>query len=297
MKITAFAEKIVGAFSRNNTVTAYTSFIKEMNDATIPMFENFVDVLKADAKAGKAVDKFGKDLFQRVGKGGSGKWEDRLLSILKANAEQAGDVEDLITKLVPKDADALALDGRAANLVQYVEVLGFANQYLRPLLISLTEDIAAATGKRFPAGLAKPQIKWLQDNVGAFASAVGTLEAAAPGLAKVIHEIPEFNVAGTDIDAMTATHGAAKMDPLRSSGFFSADWNPILAVRMLFTDRVIKRYEAAKAERQALEYRIQALKDSRDGHENPKLEQAIEYHNGQLKKLNYEIQKIEESVQ
>lgn len=296
MKINAFVDRIASGFSRNGVVTVYTSVIKEMSDTTIPALETFVGYVESEPQAAKVLDKFGRDFVTRLG-GGKGKFYDRLLAGLRANVAQAGDVEDLINKLIPKDADALSLDGRAANLVQYVEILGFTNRYIRQLLLTFTADISKAMkGPKFESGLAKPQLASLQENLGAFATAATVLELAAPGVERAIKSIPEFNVAGTDVDAMTAAHGQAKMDPLRSSGFFSANWNPICAIRMLITDRVIANYNAAKEERQALEYRIQALIDSKDGTANPRLEKTIEYHTNQLKKLNYEIEKVEESV-
>lgn len=296
MKINAFVDKIASGFSRNGTVTIYTSVVKEMNDTTIPVLEQFIAYVESEPKAKKVLDRFDKDFSARIGHG-KGKFYDRLLAALQSNVAQAGEVEDLIIKLVPKDADALGLDGRAANLVQYTEILGFVNKYVRQLLLSFTADIANVVSKsKFSSGLAAPQVKALADNMGSFVTAMVTLELAAPGIEKAIKNIPEFSVANTDIDAMVATHGAAKMDPLRTSGFFSANWNPICAIRMLITDRLVANYNAAKEERQALEYRIQALTDARDGTENPKLEKAIEYQNGRLKQLNYEIDKIERSV-
>lgn len=297
MKITAFVDKIVDGFSRNSTVTVYTSVVKEMQDTTIPSLELFADYVGSDPKAKKVLSKFGKDFVQRLGHGGKGEFYERILTALNANVAQAGNVEDLIGKLIPKDADALSLDGRAANLVQYVEILGFTNRYIRHLLLSFTEDISKGVGgPNFKSGLAAEQIAGLQRNLSAFATAIMVLETAAPGVERAIKSIPEFNVAGTDIDAMTAANGQAAMDPLRSTGFLSADWNPICAVRMLIEDRVIANYNGAKEDRQALEYRIQALKDARDGTNNPRLEKSIEYHTGRLKEVNHKIEKYEKSV-
>lgn len=295
MKIDSFLERIAQGFSRNKAVESYTSAVKEMQDTTIPSLELFVSYVEGESRAQKVLDKFGKDFMQRMG-GGRAKFYDRILTTLRANVAQAGEVEDLINKLVPKDADTLSLDGRAANLIQYTEIVTFTNRYVRRLLLTFTADISKAVdGPKFESGLANPEVQDLQTNFNAFISAMNTLELAAPGVERAIKNIPEFNVSNTDVDAMVATHGASKMDPLRM-GFFSAKWNPILAVRMLITDRLIANYEAAKEERQALEYRIQALIDSRDGAENPQLEKAIKYHTARLKKLNYEIAKVEESV-
>jgi len=297
MKITAFVDKIVDGFSQNATVTVHSNVIKEMIDHTIPSLELFSEYVSAEPKAKKVLDKFNKDFLQRLGKGGKGEFYDRILAAMRANVAQAGDVEDLINKLIPKNADALSLDGRAANLVQYVEILGFTNRYIRHLLLTFTEDIAKGTGgPNFKSGLAKEQVDGLQRNLSAFASAIMVLETAAPGVERAIKSIPEFNVAHTDIDAMTAANGQAAMDPLRATGFISADWNPITAVRMLIEDRCIANYQGAKEDRQALEFRIQALKDARDGTQNPRLEKSIEYHTGRLKEVNRKIEKYEASV-
>jgi hypothetical protein len=297
MKITAFVDKIVDGFSRNATVNVHAAVVKEMNDTTIPVLETFIEYVESDSRAKKVISGFGKDFVTRLGRGGKGEFYDRILAAMNANVAQAGDVEDLIAKLIPKDADAQSLDGRAANLVQYVEIMGFTNRYLRHLLLSFTQDITKAIkGPDFKQGLTDSQLKGLQANMSAFATAISVLETAASGVDRAIKNIPEFNVALTDIDAMTAANGAAKMDPLGTSGFFSADWNPILAVRMLYEDRIIANYQGAKEDRQALEYRIQALKDSKDGTTNPRLEETINYHTGRLKEVNKKIEKYEASV-
>lgn len=293
MKISDFVATITSGFSRNKTVEVYTSVIKEMGDTTIPMLEQFAKYVAGEPRAEKVLANFGKSFLAQMG-GGKGKFYDRILVVMRANVLQAGEVEDLITSLIPKDADAQALDGRAANLVQYIEILAFVNRYLRQLLLSFTADITKAVdGPKFDSGLAKPELERLQQNLGGFVTAMNTMELAAAGVERAIKEIPEFNVAGSDHEVMAAAHGVDKLDPLRM-GFFSARWNPIIAVRTLIADRLIARYNAAKEERQALEYRLQALLDSRDGTNNPQLEKAIQYHTGRLKQLNYEIEKIEE---
>lgn len=297
MKITAFVDRIADGFSRNGTVTVHAAVVKEMNETTIPVLETFSNYVESDPRAKKVIAQFGKDFVSRIGRTGKGEFYDRILVAMRANVAQAGAVEDLITKLVPKDADAMSLDGRAANLVQYVEIMGFTNRYLRHLLLSFTQDITKAVkGPEFKQALTDGQIKGLQANLGAFATAIMVLERASAGVERSIKEIPEFNVALTDIDAMTAANGAGKMDPLGTSGFISADWHPILAVRMLIEDRIIANYQGAKEDRQALEYRIQALIDSKDGSENPRLEETINYHTGRLKEVNKKIEKYEASV-
>lgn len=83
------------------------------------------------------------------------------------------------------------------------------------------------------------------------------------------------------------------MDPYHF-GLIPIKMNPIYHIRMAIAEWQVARYNAAIEEKRALEYRLLALKASSDGKKDAKLEEAIEYSEARLAKLNYKLATMEE---
>ena len=111
-------------------------------------------------------------------------------------------------------------------------------------------------------------------------------------LQKQIDRIPEVVVDVNDATGAAEMHGH-NLDPL-TLGFLPFRWNPIYHIRLKISEWQFARYESAKAERQAIELRVLALQNARNGQEDPSVEQQINYYDGVLKDLNYKISKMED---
>lgn len=293
----SFVKDIAQGFNRNRATEDYICTIKELRESTIKMLEDFAEH-QGNKPLSKSAAKWDTGYSKGVPAAPRKKFHLSMLETFKANLELSGDIEDMMMKAIPKEATAEALDYKAATLVQYAQVLSFASRYTRKLLLVVLADTSAENPKAtvpFKSGLAKPEIVAMQKEVANFYAAMNTLALVAKNFAKSIKEIPEINVELSDYEMQKEVSGVQRLDPFQM-GFFSARWNPIYHIRMAYTDWVINSYESAKADRMALEYRIQALKDSAEGQSNPKLERAIEYHTEQLQKVNHKIHQIEESV-
>lgn len=287
----------IPGFSRESALEDYAVTVRELNETTVHSLELFQEMLQKQRGNVKAITDFDANYRRGVKDAGSTKATEHILKVLKANAALSGDVEDQLNKAIPKNADAAALDYKAANLLQYTQAVSFATKFVRKLYLRFTSDVLDSMPKAsvpFASGVSKPDMAWLNANFATFYAVMQSLSLAAKNFKQAMHQVPELNIALSDYDALYQTQGT-KIDPFQM-GLISPRFNPIYRLRLAYTDWQLSRYNAAKAERQALEHRIQALRDSQDGKPNPKLEQVIEYETDRLQTLNYKIAKYEEEV-
>lgn len=287
----------IQGFSRAHALEDFAVTVKELNETTLHSLEQFQKVLQKQRGNVKAITDFDTNYRRGVKDAGNLKATDHILKVLQANAQLAGDVEDQMMKVIPKNADAQSLDYKGANLLQYAQALSFATKFVRKLYLRYTSDLLAAIPNPsvpFEPATTKPELAWINANFATFYQVMQSLSLAAKNFKQGMQGVPELTIALADHEALTQVQGH-KLDPFQM-GLISPRFNPIYRLRMAYTDWQLSRYNAAKAERQALEYRIQALTDSQDGKPNPKLEEVIEYETDRLQSLNYKIAQYEEDV-
>lgn len=282
----------MSAMDRSNGIAAYNAVIKEISESTIPALNNFTRLLKEDPEAAKRASE-----MNRIFTGNTRKfWTEAVVEVLNAHVAKEGAVEDMISEVVPKTIVVEQLDSRSAQVAQYIDNLTFFSQTSRRMVIAEIDTLAKHTKRKITPILSPAEIKETVKSFDQYRLVFKQLKATASiDMSKAVLDMPEFAVGKVDEDVIVATYGRGGATPI-AQGFFSAGWNPIFAIRQILNQRLIKRYHVAKEERQALEYRVQALIDSRTDREDPRLEQIIEYHTGQLKRLNLELSSIEEKA-
>lgn len=287
-----FNTAVMSSLTRANGIQAYTAIIKEINDSTIPVLENFERIMANDA----GLKRTGRDINRSLGLNDRAMWPTEVLRVLRKHVAKENDFEELIIGVVPKSLEIEALDSRSAQVAQYIDNLFFFSEMSRKVTILEIEN-AAAAAKLPVESMMTPHDKkeagknitqWIQ----VFKQFSGTADVK---ISEKVLAMPEFAVGQIDEEMIRATYGKGGASPI-ANGFFSASWNPIFAIRSYFNQRLIKRYHVAKEQRQALEYRIQALEASRTGENDPRLEKIIEYHTGELKRLTLELSRIEEKA-
>lgn len=282
----------MSSLSRSNGLAAYSAIIKEINESTIPTLENFSKLLADDSVLQKA----GADINRVLGLNARAIWPTEILGVLKKHVEKENSFEDLISEVVPKDLQIEALDSRSAQIAQYIDNLFFFSEMTRKLITVEVEAAGVRKGYTMSSVLSVHETKEIRKSFTQWVSVFGQLKATASvKFNEKILAMPEFAVGKIDAEMIHATYGKNGGSPI-AQGFFSAEWNPIFAIRAIFNRRLIKRYHVAKEERQNLEYRIQALTESKTGEYDPRLEKIIEFHTGELKRLNLELSRIEEKA-
>lgn len=316
MNIKKFTSSLGGGFSRQKLTESFLLTGREMTGETVPCLDIFVDRVPAGMITKNTVGTFNRDYMRDAKSWGKGKnMFENISEVFTALAGMAGNIEDEINASIKKTDNMDSITYKGAILAQYVQTLTFANNYARKFLLYATflinEESVSKKSLSFDSGLAKPQIEWLYNMSGQFFTAMRILSAvvAAKTMTAGLKAVPELVVSLTDEGVIDALHKPEVLDPFGMTAFGESIPRPkhgfiftspafsiIYHVRMAYTDWEIKKLEAAKVDREALEYRIQALTDSIAGENNPKMEDVIERHTERLMEINSVINKIEGSV-
>ena len=205
---------------------------------------------------------------------------------------KAGENLDIIGDLIDKSmSNAVLKEGltyRKASIIQYLEVFGFAQRYVRKLMLftCACESAFLGTGKSAKEQFVPGDLKWMKANRDNFIQVMGILAGDPKQTRTTFEEIPDDIVLSQDKhDIVATTVGVSKLDPF-NFGFIPVRFNPFYYVRMMVVEWQVKRYQAAVEERQAIELRILQLRAAADGKKDAALENQIEIVEGRLQKLN-----------
>ena len=282
----------VAALTRSNGLRAFTDVIKEIGDVTLPILTNYEALLKKD----KVAMQIATESNRALGGAPNKPWPTAVIAVLEAHVARENEVEDLIGEVVPKNVEVESIDSRSVQVAQYIDTLTFFSNFTRRLVIMETDLAAKKRGLNLTQVQSPGEVKDVIQGFPGYRIAFNQLrQQMTQDVVKLVKETPDYVVSAADLEALNATYGSAKANPL-AQGFISADWNPIFKLREVFANRLIKRYHVAKEQRQNLEYKIQVLTQDIEDHgkKNPQLEQELEYHTRQLKRLTNELEKIEE---
>lgn len=211
--------------------------------------------------------------------------------------EKLAVVEDLVGSF-SKDVAKDALTYRQASVIRWLEIARFATTYaVRSLIRQLGNESAAVLGKTgdFDKGLTAAELAWFKANEQAFFQALKVIDVSPDQLGQSLASIPDVTIVGDKVGQVKATLGEAAIDPLKM-GLISATKNPIYHVRMAIAEWQVRRFKAKEEEKKQLQFRILELKEAYANKQDPKLQQAIEYSQGRLQKLTYELQEMQEDL-
>lgn len=316
MNIKKFTQSLGGGFSRQKLIESFLLTGREMSTETVPCLEEFVKRVPAGMFTKNTVGTFNRDYMRDAKSWGKGKnMFENISEVFAAVGTMSGNIEDEINASIKKTDNMDSITYKGAILAQYVQALTFANNYARKFMLYSTflinEESVSKKSLTFDSGLSQSQIEWLNNMSDQFFTAMRILSlvASSKSMSTGLKVVPDLVVSLTDESVIAALHKGDVLDPFGMASFgenlsrpkhgfvfTSPAFSIIYHVRMAYADWEIKKLEAAKVDREALEYRIQALTDSIAGENNPKMEEVIERHTERLMEINSVITKIEGSV-
>ncbi len=182
-----------------------------------------------------------------------------------------------------------------ANLLQFVELVGFVSKYARKLLIYIyaaETELYPDSGTVFTDSIVPAEIEWLTQNIVSFTTAFNIVTMPADKVASELGAIPDIVVKQETADALSQSMGDKKLDPF-SMRLIPIWMNPIYHVRMMVAEWQTNRYHEAKAELQLLQLHKLHLEKLRDGKPDARLKQEIEYTENRVSKLSYKLKEME----
>ena len=296
MRIQDFITSLLPSFEVDRVKKDILTLREELKTTTIPGYVDGAKYFKTNKVKSPLVQEYQKNFDSVVKTSIRGSYIEVTAEVFQKLPENLDALERLVDRYFANDVIAKGMTYLKVNLLQYVEAISFALRYGRKLLLwTYQAETNFALGDQDKIGqeLTQYERDWLKANASHFGNVIRILAGSAADLEKSIDALPDVVITNENVPVMQATVGASKLDPFKF-GLIPVKLNPIYHIRMAIAEYQVKRYKAALEEYRTLEYQLMALENARTGKKDPKLEQAIEYNQNRLQKMNVEIARMEE---
>lgn len=296
MKFTAYLSSLLPGFEKDRVLEDARNSIAELKEATIPSYEVSVSLLKNHEFKSKELVEFEK-VFRRINTGFDRDFFKGILDGLNNVEENAETIITLVNKTYSEDVAAAGLTYAKANLLQFVELVGFVSKYARKFLflVYILESAEFEENSlKISESMSKAEIRWIHENALNFAQAFKIVTSQKQSLIKHFNDIPDIVITGDNEDTLVRT-ASNKIDPF-SMRFIPTWLHPIYHFRMFVAEWQANRYKAAVEELKVIQLRKLYLERLRQGKPDAKLEKEISYLESRIQSLNYRIEKIEKDV-
>lgn len=295
MSIKDFFSSLLPSFERDRISEDVAELRKELHDHVLPAYLRASKLtngkgFKSDEVA--AFDTQFNTALREYGRYGFIEGTYRLFSPLEA---QLKTIDEMIDSMFAKDVTKETMTYQKVSVLRYLEVMRFVLRYSARSLLWATElETRAILGQEVKSDLTPAEQAWLKDNARGYLDALPILNQSASELKQTLRSIPEVIVVPERMDVVRQTVGAHKLDPLQLGFLSTSRYNLVYHLRMYYAEWQVKRYKAMVEEKRTLEFRLLALQEAYEGKQDAKLGQAIEYSQGRLQRLNYELARLEE---
>lgn len=301
MKVVSFLAHILPSFESNRLTETLVNREREIDKHLVPQYEAVIPVFGNKYRFKNPIIRKLDGYFVKNVKLKQVRNANSLLLIrtVAENLQKTipfyrGLAADNFAKVVAKDG----LTYQKANVLRYTEALDFFVNYSRVYLNVLTAaERAALDDLNGPIeGVGPSDLEYLEKNNVAFAATCRVLSFKLEAAKKAEKETVDMIVPPTTEEEQEATSmvGFQRTDPL---GFAELPFplSLVLTVRQAWSDWQVDKYEEAKAQTKAIEYRMLLIREKleRDG-SDAALEKQLEFYESQVLVLRRKAEKFEE---
>ena len=298
MKIRDYVSSLLPSFTKSRMSEDVGIIREELKNSTTPPYTAMVKAYGNTKFKAKELQSFEEE-FKR---GVKSRFRGNSVAVIEQTLKRMETNTDLVDRMVSEYyADDVMRDAMTflkINLIQYIETMSFVCRYARRHLIWVVsvENHAVTGGEGYGETMTAGELEWLRVQRANFFQALTVMggEKSEPTVLEgLFKSVPDIVVTKDNVPVIEKTVGVQKTDPFQF-GLIPVWLNPIYHVRMKIAEWQVKRYKTAQKEKEVLELRLLQLKLSQQGKSDPRLQQQIEYNEGRLQKLNYELQQMEE---
>lgn len=299
MKALSFITSLVPSLERGRVTKELADTLAELNETVIPPYRVAVEQWGPGNAKFKStqITKLNAEWMSQV-RGSKGNMLRSINETLLGLRDAIPDLQKEVDRTFDDKIIAGGVTYRKANLLQFISSVGFFVRYSRRLLNLVLVEESAAVGNKTEiiSPLSKGEIKRLYDGWPAFLQVAEMYQRKYSDIVEAIQATPDALIVPEEEGLLKETLGPTKLDPLNMD-FISVQFNPIFHIRLMVANYRNDRYEEALTERQALEFRLLALKDLQDnGQVDAKLQRNIEVTSDRLTVLKRRIAEYEDEV-
>lgn len=295
-KFSKFVSALLPGFERVQVEEDIRLVKAGLMENTIPVYETAAEQFGIDEFKSKEAINFNKEMateLKRIDIRVKGTFVNAILEQLNNTVAVLTLLENDIDKYFGKDVVKSSLTYTQANIIKYIELASFNIKYARKILLWTLQKEQAQAGQDIDTPFTKAEVQWISDNKNLFVKSIRTLSVEPRKVTGLFKNIPNMVIATGDEAAVLDATAGKQVDPI-GMGFIATKLNPIYYIGMAVAEYQALVYERSVEEKRSLEFRLLSLKEARSGKRDPKLEQQIEYIEGRVKKLGYQISRFEE---
>lgn len=294
MQFADHIKSLLASFDKDSVIEDIDMVSEELKSNVLPIYKTAKDKFKTHAFQAISVKTFETKLTKFM----KFKYKDNFINAIYESLLGCESVLGVLRNYAVTgfndNITTQALNLRNLNVLQFVEIIGFIVRYARRFLnnVLIMETNALRKQDEFK-DISKAELNYLQQGIEPFAKSLNLVHRKPTEYSRLFDEIPEVLVTSDTTDATVAMVGAHVADPLEMR-FIPPVFNPIYHVRMAIADWQASRYKEAEEEMRVVQLRIYQLEKLKNGEEDPKLEQQIEYNHDRLRKLTMKVEKLRE---
>lgn len=295
MNVLQFLRSVLPSFKRNELSEKIRQIRDELVSHTLPPFDSAVNDFKGKGFKSKPVVAFEQEMLKAVNVPHRGSWLEITHQVLKNLQGNFDYLDGLVEKNYSHDIVVSGITFKRAQFLQYIAVASFTVDYARRFLLYALACEANQVAKSLPEGRERPlpEIKWLTDNRMAFFRSLSVMAITEKDLSHMFEQIPDIVVSEDSAQTVAQTIGRHKVDPMNFN-IIPIGANPFHFIGVRWANWQATKYQRAKEEKRALEFRLEQLRGQRADVNDPRLEKSIEYYEGEVDRLAARIAKMEE---
>lgn len=295
MRILNYLKSLLPTFGKDRVLEDCRLTRTEIKEDTAPAFKSAAELLKGRKFKAPELEKYVGIFGRMVKSSGS---DNMVVTIDKAFAnilENLDYVEDMITKTYSEEVATNGLTYLKANLLQFVECVGYVSKYARKFLVYIYICETATYeegGTVITDSLTPAEIEWLDFNFVSFCASLNIACGNPNTVTKQFDNIPDIVVTSENAVTLGATMGEHKIDPFQMKlipGIQSFPYH----IRMAFAEYQADRYKASKEEVKLLQLRKLNLEKLSEGKADAAVQKEIAYMETRIQTLNFKLAKME----
>lgn len=294
MRLFNYLKTLVDVLPKDEILDGLKADQKLLTTVVIPALEQIKASSNFKSKEIKSFEKDFKSSFIKNSKDPISFMDERLPKLLQL----AIALDHELDRFLPKSMLALGLSTRNALVVRTADHVAFLTKYSLDTLAYMTYLEDKSVSKRDDGTYTKGQIEDYLDYTAIYTNLLEQYTVLdANALLKKFKDVPDVVLNDENYQAVTASYGETKLDPITAltigSGFVG---NIFYHMGLTFAEWSVNRYDTMAEKKKVIELRLLHLKMLEDGNEDPKLTKEIEYLSKRVNRLEYDMVQIERSA-
>jgi hypothetical protein len=299
MSVVEYIKGMLPSFEASSLRDSLMNLADELDSETIPSMKALAEALPGKRDWASAEVKQLNDVIVTGYKGKVPYRDANSLELIHKVATNMQTTLPLLKNQVTKEFGARVVSSGLtfgkANLLQLAEVAEFFVNYARLYFnyVSAVELNNLSDSRRPLDGVAPDDQQYLMANRHSFVIAMRIMDTDAKQLESDLGKIPDMLIDATAEADMRVVVGSGRMDPFHMANLpFPLSFS--YRIGMIWAERQLARYDQAKADARALEYRTILIKQRLEqGKGDAALERRLKDEEERLNLIKQKIEKME----